>query len=105
MILVRTNHPYLRVGCHIFTIWLIIMMEVSHYRSSLIFPFDNVEDPGLRWYCFDRCIFEHLEKYVGGHRGVADCSFGQLISFAIFVSLDVLYCESFEIIFHSSDES
>jgi hypothetical protein len=32
------------------------MVEVSHYRSSPIFPFDNVDDPRLRWDCFDRFL-------------------------------------------------
>jgi hypothetical protein len=75
------------------------MTEVSHYRISSIFPFDNVNDPGLRRDSFDLCIFEHLEKHIGGHRGVAGCIFGQFINFAIFL-LDVLYYESFEIILH-----
>jgi hypothetical protein len=81
------------------------MAEVSHYRSSPIFPFDDVDDPGLRWDCFDRCIFEHLKKYVGGHRGVAGCSFGEFISFIICVSFDVLYCEFFEIILYFSNKT
>jgi hypothetical protein len=42
----------------------------------------------------------HLEKYIGGLQGVAGCSFGQFISFTIFVLLDVLNCESFEISLH-----
>jgi hypothetical protein len=46
-----------------------------------------------------------LEKYVSGHQGVAGYSFGQFISFAIFVSLDVLYSESFEIILHFSEKT
>jgi hypothetical protein len=78
---------------------------VSHYRCSRVFPFDDVDDLVLWWNCFDRCVFEHLKKYAGGHRGVAGCSFGQFISFAIFVSLDALYCESFEIILHFSDKT
>jgi hypothetical protein len=45
------------------------------------------------------------KKYVGGHRGVAGYSFGQFISFTIFVLLDVLYCESFEIVLHFFDET
>jgi hypothetical protein len=76
------------------------MAEVSHCQSSPIFPFDNVDDPGLWWDCFDRCVFEHLEKYVVGYRGVAGCSVGQFISFTIFILLDVLYYEFFEIILH-----
>jgi hypothetical protein len=89
----------------VFTCWLIIVVEVSHYRSSPIFPFDNVDVAWLRWGCLDRCIFEHLKKYVGGHRGIAGYTFGQFIHFTIFVSLDVPYCESFEIILHSSDKT
>jgi hypothetical protein len=81
------------------------MVEVSHYQSSPILLFDNVDDPRLRWHRFDRCIFEHLKIYVGEHRGVVGYSFGQFISFTIFVLLDVLYCESFEIILHFSDKT
>jgi hypothetical protein len=81
------------------------MAEACHYRSSPIFPFDDVDDPGLRWDCFDQCIFEQFEKYVGWHRGVASCNFGQFVSFAIFVLLNVLYCESFEIILHFCDKT
>jgi hypothetical protein len=46
-----------------------------------------------------------LKKYVGEHRAVVVCSFLQFVSFAIFVSLDVLYCESFEIILHFSNKT
>jgi hypothetical protein len=79
--------------------------EVSHYRSSPVFPFDDVDDPRLRWDCLDRCVFEHLKKYVSEHRVVEGYSFGQFIRFIILVSLDVLYCESFEIILHSSNKT
>jgi hypothetical protein len=50
----------------IFAIWLIIMAVLSHYRSSPIFPFNNVDDSGLWWDCFDRCVFEHLENTLAG---------------------------------------
>jgi hypothetical protein len=80
-------------------------VDVSHYRSSPVFPFDDVEDPGLRWDCLDRCVFEHLKKYNSGHRGLAGYGFGQFTHLTIFVSLEVLYCESFEIILHSSDKT
>jgi hypothetical protein len=89
----------------VFTVWFKIVAEVSHYRSSPIFPFDNVDGPGLWWDCLDRSIFGHLEKYVIGHQDVAGCSFCQFISFANFVSPDVLYCEYFEIIFYSSHQT
>jgi hypothetical protein len=39
------------------------------------------------------------------HRGVAGCSFGQFINFTIFVSFDILYCESFEVILHFCDKT
>jgi hypothetical protein len=79
--------------------------EVSHYRSSPIFPFDDVDDPGLRWGCLDRCIFEHLKKIHQRALGCCVLQPWQVIRFTIFVSLDVLYCESFEIILHSSDKT
>jgi hypothetical protein len=50
----------------VFAIWLVIMTEVSHHRSSPVFPFNNVDDPGLRWDCFDRCDFKHLKKISAG---------------------------------------
>jgi hypothetical protein len=47
----------------------------------------------------------NLKKYVGGHSGVVGCSLRQFVSFKIFVSLDVFYCESFEVILHSFDHA
>jgi hypothetical protein len=59
----------------IFTVWLIIMAKVCHYRSSQIFFFHDIYNLGLWQDCFDRGVFEHLKKYIGRHRGVAGCSF------------------------------
>jgi hypothetical protein len=68
------------------------MVEVGYYQSSLIFPFDDVDNPGLRQNCFDRGIIKHLKKYVGRHWSVAGCGFHQLISFGILGTLNIFYC-------------
>jgi hypothetical protein len=50
----------------------------------------------------------HLQALQKIHRwawGVAGCSLHQFTSFEVFVSLDVFYCESFEVIIHSTDHA
>jgi hypothetical protein len=81
------------------------MVEVGHYQSSPTFPFDDVDNPGLRQDCFDRGIFKQLKKYVGRHQSVAGCGFQQLISFCILGPLNIFYSESFDVILYSSDKS
>jgi hypothetical protein len=46
-----------------------------------------------------------LKKYIGMNRGVAGCSFCQFLDFNIFVWLNLFYCESFEVIIHSSEQA
>jgi hypothetical protein len=43
-------------------IWLIIMAEICHYGRAPIFPFNDVNQPGLRHDCFDRSLFYVLEN-------------------------------------------
>jgi hypothetical protein len=80
------------------------MMEVCHYWSSPILSFNDIDNSGLWQNCSDGSTFEHLKKYIGGHRSVAGCGLCQFISFGIFCSLDVLNGKPFEVILHPSDE-
>jgi hypothetical protein len=84
----------------VFVVWLIIMGKLSHYWSSPVFPFDDIDKPRLWQDCFDRGVLEYLIKYVSRHRTVIGRNFCKIISFSVFVTFDVFHHESLEIALH-----